>query len=205
MGDYQMIDTMIRDGLWDAFNSYHMGITAENVARQWQITREDQDRFAVASQNKADGRPEGRRFKDEIVPVVIKGRKGDTTVSDDEYIRDGVSYEDLAKLRPAFNPKDGTVTAGNASGINDGAAAVVLMTASEAARRGIEPLARIVSWAHGGRRSVHHGHRPHPGLEEGAGKGRLVDRRSRPDRGQRSVRRAGLRRQQGHGLGYVAR
>jgi acetyl-CoA C-acetyltransferase len=127
-----------------------MGTTAENVARQWQITREDQDRFAVASQNKAEAAKKAGRFKDEIVPVTIKTRKGETVVSDDEYIRDGAKIEDMTKLRPAFDPKEGTVTAGNASGINDGAAAVLLMTAAEAERRGIEPLARIVSWAQAG-------------------------------------------------------
>jgi acetyl-CoA C-acetyltransferase len=149
MGDLQFIDTMIRDGLWDAFNGYHMGITAENVAKEWQITREQQDRFAVASQNKAEAAKKAGRFKDEIAPVTIKSRKGDVVVSDDEYIRDGTTYEQVAKLRPAFD-KEGSVTAGNASGINDGAAAVVLMTAAEAERRGIKPLARIVSWAHAG-------------------------------------------------------
>jgi acetyl-CoA C-acetyltransferase len=141
---------MIKDGLWDAFNGYHMGTTAENVARQWQITREDQDRFAVASQNKAEAAKKAGKFKDEIVPVTIKTRKGETVVSDDEYIRDGAKIEDMSKLRPAFDPKEGTVTAGNASGINDGAAAVVLMTAAEAEQRGIEPLGRIVSWAQAG-------------------------------------------------------
>ena len=150
MGNLEMVDTMIKDGLWDAFNGYHMGTTAENVARQWQITREDQDRFAVASQNKAEAAKKAGKFKEEIVPVVIKTRKGDMVVSEDEYIRDGVKLEDMSKLRPAFNPKEGTVTAGNASGINDGAAAVVLMTAAEAERRGLEPLARIVSWAQAG-------------------------------------------------------
>jgi acetyl-CoA C-acetyltransferase len=127
-----------------------MGTTAENVARQWQITREDQDRFAVASQNKAEAAKKAGKFKDEIVPVTIKTRKGETVVSDDEYIRDGAKIEDMSKLRPAFDPKEGTVTAGNASGINDGAAAVVLMTAAEAEQRGIEPLGRIVSWAQAG-------------------------------------------------------
>jgi acetyl-CoA C-acetyltransferase len=150
MGNLELIDTMIKDGLWDAFNGYHMGTTAENVARQWQITREDQDKFAVASQNKAEAARKAGRFKDEIVPVTIKSRKGETVVSDDEYIREGAKLEDMGKLRPAFDPKEGTVTAGNASGINDGAAAVVLMSASEAKRRGIEPLARIVSWAQAG-------------------------------------------------------
>jgi acetyl-CoA C-acetyltransferase len=127
-----------------------MGTTAENVARQWQITREEQDSFAVASQNKAEAAKKAGRFKDEIVPVTIKGRKGETVVADDEYIREGAKLEDMGKLRPAFNPKEGTVTAGNASGLNDGAAALVLMTASEAARRGLEPLARIASWAQAG-------------------------------------------------------
>ncbi len=149
MGDLKFIDTMIKDGLWDAFNGYHMGTTAENVARQWQITREEQDRFAVASQNKAEAARKAGKFKDEIAPVTIKTRKGETIVSDDEYIREGTTYDAVAKLRPAFD-KDGTVTAGNASGINDGAAAVVLMTLAEAERRGIKPLARIVSWAHAG-------------------------------------------------------
>ena len=149
MGDLGMIDTMIKDGLWDAFNGYHMGVTAENVARQWQITREEQDAFAVASQNKAEAARSEGRFKDEIAPVTIKGRKGDVVVEADEYIRDGVTIDDVAKLRPAFD-KEGTVTAGNASGINDGAAAVVLMSGAEAERRGVAPLARIVSWAHAG-------------------------------------------------------
>jgi acetyl-CoA C-acetyltransferase len=149
MGDTKFIDTMIKDGLWDAFNGYHMGNTAENVARQWQITREEQDRFAVASQNKAEAAKKAGKFKDEITPVSIKTRKGETVVADDEYIKDGVTYDSISKLRPAFD-KEGTVTAANASGINDGAAAVVLMTLEEAKRRGITPLARIVSWAHAG-------------------------------------------------------
>jgi acetyl-CoA C-acetyltransferase len=149
MGDAKFIDTMIKDGLWDAFNGYHMGTTAENVARQWQITREEQDRFAVASQNKAEAAKKTGRFKDEIAAVTIKTRKGETVVAEDEYIKDGVTLDSVAKLRPAFD-KDGTVTAGNASGINDGAAAVVLMTLAEARKRGITPLARIVSWAHAG-------------------------------------------------------
>ena len=149
MGDVKFVDSMIKDGLWDAFNGYHMGNTAENVARQWQITREEQDRFAVASQNKAEAAKKSGRFKDEITPVTIKTRKGEVVFAEDEYIKDGVTYEAVAKLRPAFD-KDGTVTAANASGINDGAAAVVLMTLEEARRRGIAPLARIVSWAHAG-------------------------------------------------------
>jgi acetyl-CoA C-acetyltransferase len=149
MGDMKFIDSMIKDGLWDAFNGYHMGNTAENVARQWQITREEQDRFAVASQNKAEAAKKAGKFKDEIAAVSIKTRKGETVISEDEYIKDGVTYDSVSKLRPAFD-KEGTVTAANASGINDGAAAVVLMTLEEARRRGITPLARIVSWAHAG-------------------------------------------------------
>lgn len=149
MGDYAMIDTMIRDGLWDAFNGYHMGNTAENVARQWQLTRDEQDAFAVASQNKAEAAQKAGRFKDEIIPVTIRTRKGEVVVGDDEYIRHGATLEAMQKLRPAFD-KEGTVTAANASGINDGAAAVVLMTEDEAARHGIAPLARIVSWATAG-------------------------------------------------------
>jgi acetyl-CoA C-acetyltransferase len=149
MGDLQFIDTMIRDGLWDAFNGYHMGNTAENVAQKWQITREQQDAFAAASQQKAGKAMAEGRFKDEIVPVTIKSRRGDTVVDTDEYPKPDTTAEKLAGLRPAF-AKDGTVTAGNASGINDGAAATVLMTAKEADRRGITPLARIVSWATAG-------------------------------------------------------
>jgi acetyl-CoA C-acetyltransferase len=140
---------MIKDGLWDAFNGYHMGNTAENVARQWQITRAQQDEFAVASQNKAEAAQKAGRFKDEIVPVTVKTRKGDVVVDSDEHPKHGTTLETIAKLRPAF-AKDGSVTAANASGINDGAAAVVLMKASEAAKRGKTPLARIVSWAHAG-------------------------------------------------------
>ncbi len=149
MGHFEMMDTMIRDGLTDVFNGYHMGVTAENVAQQFQITRAQQDELAVGSQNKASAARREGRFNDEIVPVTIKGRKGDTIVSQDEFIRDNVVLADLAKLRPAFD-KAGTVTAGNASGINDGAAAVVVMKRSAAEKRGIEPLARIVSWATAG-------------------------------------------------------
>jgi acetyl-CoA C-acetyltransferase len=149
MGDYAMIDSMIKDGLWDAFNGYHMGNTAENVAREFQITRDTQDQFAVASQNKAEAAQKAGRFKDEIVPFTIKTRKGDIVVDQDEYIRAGATLDSIAKLKPAF-VKDGTVTAANASGINDGAAAVVLMTAADAAKRGVTPLARIVSWATAG-------------------------------------------------------
>ncbi|AZN96670.1 acetyl-CoA C-acetyltransferase [Mesorhizobium sp. M9A.F.Ca.ET.002.03.1.2] len=149
MGDYKMIDTMIKDGLWDAFNGYHMGNTAENVARQFQITREDQDRLALASQNKAEAAQKAGKFKDEIVAFTVKGKKGDTIVDQDEYIRHGATIDAMTKLRPAFD-KDGTVTAANASGINDGSAVAVLMTEAEASRRGITPLARIVSWATAG-------------------------------------------------------
>ncbi len=150
MGDVKFIDSMLRDGLIDAFNGYHMGNTAENVARQWQITREEQDAFAAASQNKAEAAQKAGKFKDEITPVTVKTRKGEVVVDADEYIKEGVTTESLAKLRPAFDRNEGTVTAGNASGINDGAAAVVLMSAAEADKRGIQPLARIVSWGHAG-------------------------------------------------------
>ncbi|MBJ7534037.1 acetyl-CoA C-acetyltransferase [Rhodomicrobium vannielii ATCC 17100] len=150
MGNLEMIDTMIKDGLWDAFNGYHMGITAENVARQWQISREDQDALALGSQHKAAAAKKDGRFNDEIVPVTIKTRKGEVVFAADEFIRENATVEDLAKLRPAFNPKEGTVTAGNASGINDGAAALVVMKRSDAEKRGLEPLARIVSFATAG-------------------------------------------------------
>ena len=149
MGNGELIDIMIKDGLWDAFNGYHMGTTAENVAEQFQLTREQQDAFAASSQNKAEAAMSAGRFKDEIVPVTIKSRKGETVVDTDEYPKAGVTAEGLAGLRPAFS-KDGTVTAGNASGINDGAAALVLMSSDEAKKRGLEPLARIVSWATAG-------------------------------------------------------
>ena len=149
MGSFELVDTMIKDGLWDAFNGYHMGTTAENVAKKWQITRQQQDEFAVHSQNKAEAGMKAGKFKDEIAPVTIKGRKGDTVVDTDEYPKAGVTLDGLTKLRPAFD-KEGTVTAASASGINDGAAAVVLMRASEAAKLGKTPLARIVSWAQAG-------------------------------------------------------
>ena len=148
-GDIQFVDTMIKDGLWDAFHGYHMGVTAENVATKWQISREEQDVFAVASQNKAEAAKKEGRFKDEIAPVTIASRKGDIIVDTDEYIRDGATIEAMAKLRPAF-AKDGTVTAANASGLNDGAAALVLMSAAAAEKRGLKPLARIASWATAG-------------------------------------------------------
>ncbi|ACE99091.1 acetyl-CoA C-acetyltransferase [Rhodopseudomonas palustris] len=149
MGAVELVDTMLKDGLWDAFNGYHMGNTAENVARQWQITRDQQDEFAVASQQKAEAAQKAGKFKDEIVPVTIKTRKGDIVVDTDEYPRHGATLEAMAKLKPAFE-KDGTVTAGSASGINDGAAAVVLMTAKQAEKLGKKPLARIVSWGQAG-------------------------------------------------------
>ena len=146
MGDYAMVDTMIKDGLWDAFNGYHMGTTAENVANQWQITRDMQDAFAVKSQNKAEAAQGAGKFKDEIAPVTISSRKGDVVVDQDEYIKKGVTLEGVSKLKPAF-AKDGSVTAANASGINDGAAVVLLMSEAEASRRGLTPMARIASWA----------------------------------------------------------
>ncbi|MGN6124362.1 MAG: acetyl-CoA C-acetyltransferase [Sphingomonas oligoaromativorans] len=146
MGNLTMVDTMIVDGLWDAFNNYHMGITAENLAEKYQISRADQDKFSVASQNKAEKARASGRFKDEIAPVTVKGRKGDTIVENDEYIRDGATIEAMEKLKPAFK-KDGTVTAANASGLNDGAAALVLMSAEEAAKRGSRVLAKVKSWA----------------------------------------------------------
>ena len=149
MGDMKYTDTMLKDGLIDAFHGYHMGNTAENVASRWQITREEQDKFATASQNKAEAAQKAGRFKDEIVPVTVKGRKGDTVIENDEYVRHGATYDTMTKLRPAFS-KEGSVTAANASGINDGAAAVVLMTEANAKKRGLKPLARIVSWATAG-------------------------------------------------------
>ncbi|MEZ5772388.1 MAG: acetyl-CoA C-acetyltransferase [Defluviimonas denitrificans] len=149
MGDLNFIDTMIKDGLWDAFNGYHMGTTAENVANQWQISREQQDEFALASQNKAEAAQKAGKFKDEIIPFVVKTRKGETVVDQDEYIRHGATIEAMQKLRPAF-AKDGSVTAANASGINDGAAAVLVMSEEEAAKRGLKPIARIASYATAG-------------------------------------------------------
>ncbi|HTR13489.1 MAG TPA: acetyl-CoA C-acetyltransferase [Roseiarcus sp.] len=149
MGEVKFLDTMLRDGLMDAFHGYHMGVTAENIATKWQISREEQDRFAVSSQNKAEAAQKAGRFKDEIVPVTVPSRKGDIVVTADEFIRPGTTYDSVAKLKPAFS-KDGTVTAGNASGINDGAAAVVVMTAAEASRRGLTPMARIVAWGTAG-------------------------------------------------------
>ena len=149
MGDIKFMDSMLKDGLFDAFHGYHMGVTAENVATKWQISRDDQDKFALGSQNKAEAAQKAGRFKDEIVPVTIKTRKGDVVVDQDEYIKPGTTIDALAKLKPAFN-KEGSVTAGNASGINDGAAAIVLMSAEEAKKRGLTPLATVKSWATAG-------------------------------------------------------
>ena len=149
MGDAKLVDTMIKDGLWDAFHGYHMGTTAENVAQKWQINREQQDKFAVASQNKAEAAQKSGRFKDEIAPVTVPSRKGEIVIDRDEHIRPGTTLDAVSQLKPAFS-KDGIVTAGNASGLNDGAAAFVVMNASEAKRRGVTPLARIASWATAG-------------------------------------------------------
>ena len=149
MGDMKFLDSMLRDGLLDAFQGYHMGTTAENIATKWQISRDEQDEFAVSSQNKAEAAQKAGKFRDEIVAVTVSSKKGDVVVSEDEYIRHGATLEGMQKLKPAFS-KDGTVTAGNASGINDGAAALVLMTAKEASKRGLTPLARIASWATAG-------------------------------------------------------
>ena len=177
MGDMKLIDTMIKDGLTDAFHGYHMGITAENIATKWQLTREEQDKFALGSQNKAEAAQKAGKFKDEIVPFTVKTRKGDVVVADDEYIRHGATLDSLAKLRPAFD-KDGTVTAGNASGLNDGAAAVVLMSEEEAKRRGIKPLARIASWATAGVDPSIMGTGPIPASRKALEKAGLDSRRS---------------------------
>ena len=201
MGNFEMIDTMIKDGLWDAFNGYHMGNTAENVARQWQITRAQQDEFAVKSQNKAEAAQKAGKFKDEITPVIVKSRKGDIVVDADEYPKHGTTLESIGKLRPAFD-KDGTVTAGNASGINDGAAAVVLMKASEAAKLGKTPLARIVSWAQAGVDPKIMGTGPIPASRAALKKAGWNVGDLDLDRSQRGLRRPGLRGEQGSRLGY---
>ena len=169
IGDLKFVDTMIRDGLTDVFNGYHMGQTAENVAAKWQLSRDEQDKFALASQNKAEAAQQAGRFKEEIVPFTIGGKEGDIVVESDEYIRAGTTLEALAKLKPAF-AKDGTVTAGNASGINDGAAAVVLMSAKDAAARGLTPLARIASWATAGVDPAIMGTGPIPASRKALGK-----------------------------------
>ena len=201
MGDAEMVDTMIRDGLWDAFNGYHMGNTAENVAQRWQITRDQQDAFAAASQAKAEAAQKAGRFADEIVPVKIATRRGETVVDTDEHPKHGTTLEVLAKLRPAFD-KNGTVTAGNASGINDGAAAVVLDVRGGGDQTRGAPARphRVVgdSWG----RSGDHGQRANPGEPHGAEESRVECRRPRPRRGQRGLRGAGLRCQQGPRLEY---
>ena len=199
MGDLKLVDTMLKDGLIDAFNGYHMGNTAENVARQWQLTREMQDEFAVKSQNKAEAAQKAGRFQDEIVPFTVKGRKGDTVVDKDEYIKHGVTMEGIAKLRPAFD-KEGSVTAANASGINDGAAVTVLMSEAEAERRGLTPMVRIVSWATAGVDPAIMGTGPIPASKKALEKAGWSRRRPRPRRGERGLRRAGLRGQQGSRL-----
>jgi acetyl-CoA C-acetyltransferase len=189
MGDTKFIDSMLKDGLLDAFHGYHMGVTAENIAAKWQITREEQDAFATSSQNKAEDAQKAGRFKDEIVSVTVKTRKGDVVVDQDEYIRAGTTLDALAKLKPAFN-KEGSVTAGNASGLNDGAAALVLMSADEAKKRGLTPLAKIVSWATAGVDPAVMGSGPIPAS-------------------RKALEKAGWkvkdRRQQGHGLGSIDR
>lgn len=204
MGDMKYIDTMIRDGLWDAFNGYHMGQTAENVADKWQITRDQQDEFAVASQNKAEAAQKAGKFDDEVIPFTVKTRKGETVVDKDEYIRHGATMDAMQKLRPAFT-KDGSVTAANASGLNDGAAAVLLMSAENAEKRGLEPLARIASYATAGLDPSIMGvgpiHASRKALEKA---GWSVDDLGSGG-GKRSLRRAGLCREQGHGLGPVDR
>ena len=202
MGPLELVDTMLKDGLWDAFQGYHMGTTAENVAEKYQLTREEQDNFAAASQRKAGEAIKAGRFKDEITPVTVKTRKGETVVDTDEYPKPETTAEVLAKLRPAFS-KTGTVTAGNASGINDGAAVAVVMSAEEARKRGVTPLGEDRVLGDGGRRSVHHGHRSDPVLAQGAQEGRLGHRHAGPDRGQRGLRGAGLRGEQGPRLGSV--
>ncbi|MGY4341504.1 acetyl-CoA C-acetyltransferase [Bradyrhizobium sp. LM2.9] len=202
MGAVEFIDTMIKDGLWDAFNGYHMGNTAENVARQWQITRAQQDEFAVASQQKAEAAQKAGKFNDEIVPVTIKGRKGDVVVSADEYPRHGATVDAMAKLRPAFE-KDGTVTAGSASGINDGAAVVVLMTAKQAAKEGKTPLARIVSWAQAGVDPKIMGSGPIPASRAALKKAGWNVGDLDLIEANEALRGAGLCRQQGPRLGYL--
>jgi acetyl-CoA C-acetyltransferase len=165
MGPVSLVDTMIVDGLWDAFNNYHMGITAENLAEKYQISRADQDSFSIESQNKAEKARASGRFRDEIAPVTVKGRKGDTVVENDEYIRNGATLEAMEKLKPAFK-KNGTVTAGNASGLNDGAAALVLMSAEEAAKRGSKVLAKVTSWASAGVDPAFMGFGPVPAVKK---------------------------------------
>ena len=202
MGNAEMIDIMIRDGLWDVFNNYHMGTTAENVAKQYGITREMQDEFALGSQQKAEAAIKAGKFKDEIVPITIKDKKGDKIVDQDEFPRFGATLEGLAKLKPAFS-KDGTVTAGNASGINDGAAILIVMTAKEAAKRGVTPLARIASWATCGVDPSIMWHGPHSGKPQGARKSRMENRRPRPHRSERSLCGTSDCCEQGSRLGHI--
>ena len=204
MGDFTMIDTMIKDGLWDAFNGYHMGNTAENVATKWQLTRDEQDAFAAKSQQKAEAAVKAGRFKDEIVPVTVKTRKGEETRRHRRVPALRHHGRDAGKLRAAF-AKDGTVTAGNASGINDGAAVVVMMSAEEAKRRGLEPIARVVSWATCGVDPAIMGTGPIPASRKALEKAGWTDRRPRPGRGERGLRRAGAGGQQGPRLGSGAR
>ena len=202
MGEWKLIDTMIVDGLWDVYNQYHMGITAENVAKQYGITREMQDALALASQQKAAAAQDAGRFKDEIVPVLLPQKKGDPLVFDvDEFVNRKTNAEALAGLRPAFD-KAGGVTAGNASGINDGAAAVMVMTAKKAAALGLTPLGRIASYATTGLDPATMGMGPGASLEEGARTCRLESRRSGPAGDQRSLCGPGLRREQRNGLGH---
>lgn len=204
MGDFKMVDTMIKDGLTDLFYGYHMGITAENVARQWQLTREEQDQFALASQNKAEAAQKAGRFADEIVPFVVKGRKGDVIADQDEYIRQGATIDQMTKLRPAFD-KEGTVTAGNASGINDGAAATLLMSETEAGRRGIQPLARIVSWATAGVDPQIMGTGPIPASRKALEKAGWSVADIELVEANEAFAAQAWRRQQGSRLGYVDR
>jgi acetyl-CoA C-acetyltransferase len=201
MGNLQLVDTMVNDGLMDAFNGYHMGITAENLAERYQITRDEQDAFACASQNKAEAARRDGRFDQEIAPVTIKGRKGDTVVDRDEFIREGVQVASLAGLKPAFKKEGGTVTAGNASGLNDGAAVLVIMSREEAERRGAPVLARIASFASVGVDPSIMGIGPGPGHAARAGAGRMDDQGPRSHRSQRGLCRPGAGRRQGAWLG----
>ena len=200
MGAVELVDTMIKDGLTDVFAGYHMGMTAENLAEKYQITREEQDHFATASQNKAEAARREGRFDDEIAPVTIKGRKGDTIVDKDEFIREGVVVASLAGLRPAFK-KEGSVTAANSSGLNDGAAALVVMSREEAERRGSPILATIRSWASCGVDPAIMGIGPVPASQKALAKAGWEPERSRSDRSQRSLRRTGAGGRQGTRLG----
>ena len=204
MGDFKLMDTMLKDGLIDAFHGYHMGNTAENVAAKWQISREDQDKFALGSQNKAEAAQKAGRFKDEIVPYTISTRKGDVVVDQDEYIRHGATLDSLSKLKPAFS-KEGGVTAGNASGLNDGAAALVLMSAKEAEKRGLTPLARIASWATAGVDPALMGSGPIPASRKALEKAGWKIKDLDLVEANEAFAAQALRRQQGHGLGSFNR